>query len=315
MTIQTRRMFLAQLAALSAGSTLRFAAQTRARTTWVDRLGLQVYTVRDQLGKDFEGTLARIAEAGYKEVELFGSLGDRTPKELRTILDRAGLTAPSTHIGVTPGPDLEKQLEAYQVIGHRFTAVRAGGPPAGGAGRGGPGGRGRGPAEPNTADRWKRQAAALNEVGRAGQKFGIRALLHNHVVEFMPLEGAGGTGYDILLAETDAKLVAMELDIGWASVAGQDALAMFKKHPGRYPLWHVKDVTGLAALVASPMADRQGAVQFAPVGAGEINYKALFAAAQTAGLQHFFIEQDNAVNGDSVAAIRTSAVNLRKLIG
>jgi sugar phosphate isomerase/epimerase len=316
-----RRRFLGQVlggAAFAAGSLggIVTAAQTgRAGSAarWADRLGLQVYTVRDRLAKEFEATMAAIAEAGYKEVELFGSLGDRTPQQIRAILDRNGLTAPSTHITVSPGPDLEKQLEAWQIIGHRFTAVRVGsprpaGPPAG-APRTGPPPQ----APPATLETWRRQAAALNEVGRAGQKYGVRALVHNHIDEFIPMSG-GGTGYDILLGETDPALVALELDLGWARLAGQDPIAMFKKHPGRYPLWHVKDTTGLAAAIARPFPERRLGANFVPVGTGDIDYKALFAMAATAGLQHFFIEQDNAVDGDSVAAIRTSAQNLKRIL-
>jgi sugar phosphate isomerase/epimerase len=308
MTTPSRRQFLAQVASTYAGSVL-LSAQNGAKR-WADRLGLQVYTVRDQLTKDFEGTFAKIAEAGYKDVELFGSLGDRTPKEVRAMLDRHGLSAVSTHIAVGPGPDLDRQLEGYQVMGHRFTAVRTGPPPTPGGARGGPR-----PPEPNTPDRWKQQAAALNQIGQAGKKFGLRALLHNHVGEFAPMAG-GGTGYEILLKETDPNLVVMELDIGWSTVAGQNAIEMFKKQPGRFALWHVKDTKGLAATVARPIGERQqgASSQFVPVGSGDIDYKAIFAQAQTAGLQHFFVEQDNAVEGDSVAAIRTSAENLKRLL-
>jgi sugar phosphate isomerase/epimerase len=305
--IQTRRTFLAQMAGVCIAAGAAPVAQRGNRGRWLDRLGLQIYTVRDRLVKDFDATLNDIAAAGYKEVELFGSLGDRTAKDVRAALDRAGLAAVSTHLAIAPGPDLEKQLEAYQTIGHRFTAVGAGG---------GEGGRGGGaPPEPNTPERWKRQAEALNVVGGAGKKFGIRALVHNHVLEFAPLAGASTTGYEILLAQTDPTLVAMELDIGWASIAGQDVIAMFGEHPGRYPLWHVKDATGLKAAHATPFAERQRAAQFVPVGAGEIDYKAIFAAAAPAGLEHYFIEQDNAVDADSAAAIRTSAQNLKKLLG
>lgn len=89
---------------------------------------------------------------------------------------------------------------------------------------------------------------------------------------------------------------------------------MFKKHPGRYPLWHVKDTTGLAAAVARPFHERRLGAHFVPIGGGDIDYKALFAMAATAGLQHFFVEQDNAGEGDSLAAIRTSAQYLKTIL-
>lgn len=289
-----RRAFVKQLAGL--GGLLVTPNTQRAAAR---RLGLQVYTVRDRLAKDFEGTLAAVAAAGYAEVELFGTLGDRSPADVRAILDRVGLAAVSTHIAVTPGPglekQLEKQLEGYRVMGHRYTAVRAD------------------PAQPADADAWKRTADTLNAVGRAGQPFGIRALFHNHVVEFVPLRG-GGTGYDLLLRHTDPDLVVMELDIGWASIAGQDPIALFTRHPGRFALWHVKDTAGLAAITARPIGERLRAAQFVPVGAGDVDYRAVFAAADTAGLRHFFIEQDNAVNGDSLSAIATSAAHVRRIL-
>ena len=295
--MQTRRTFLGQTAGLCLVGAAVPWAQVARPVRWSDRLGLQVYTVRDRLTKDFEGTLKQVGAAGYKEVELYGSLGERSPKAVRAILDRAGLAAVSTHIAIEPGPDLEKQLEGYQIIGHRFTAVRT---DASGS---------------NPTDRWKRQADVLNAVGAAGKKYGIKALVHNHVMEFAPLDDTNGTGYDILLKQTNPALVAMELDIGWASIAGQDVIGLFKKHPGRYPLWHVKDATGVATAVAKPYAERQRGVQFVPVGSGDIDYKAIFAAAATAGLQHFFIEQDNAVDSDSLAAMRASAQGLKKLLG
>src|SRR5262245_13659319 len=144
MATPSRRQFLAQVASTYAGSVV-LSAQNGPSTSlgasgkrWADRLGLQVYTVRDQLTKDFEGTFAKIAEAGYKDVELFGSLGDRSPKDVRAMLDRHGLSAPSTHISVGVGPELDRQPEGYQIIGHRFTQVRTGPAPTPGAG-GGPG--------------------------------------------------------------------------------------------------------------------------------------------------------------------------------
>lgn len=282
----TRREFLGVMA----GAALLKIQGNGSPSIWTERLGLQVYTVRDRLDADFEGTLAALAAQGYKELELFGSLGERTPREVRAILDRLGLAAVSTHIAIGPGPDLERDLEAYQTIGHRYAAVRV--PPA-------PGGRGGG----NGRDRWLRQAEALNMVGEAGAPYGVRALMHNHTEEFDPLTGGAGTGYDVLLEETDADLVAMELDIGWANIAGQDVLGMFRANPGRFRLWHVKDVAGLGTRNA-----------FVPVGTGEIDYRAVFESAAQAGLEHYFIEQDNAPESDSIAAARTSAANLRNIL-
>jgi sugar phosphate isomerase/epimerase len=281
----TRREFFGVMA----GAAVWNSQRNGSLSIWTEKLGLQVYTVRDRLDADFEGTLTALSSQGYSELELFGSLGGRSPREIRAILDRLGLAAVSTHIAIGPGPDLESNLEAYQIIGHRYTAVRV--PPAPGGGGG------------NSRDGWLRQAETLNMVGQAGKPYGIRALVHNHTQEFEPLAGGDGTGYDVLLAETDPDLVAMELDIGWANIAGQDVLAMFRTNPGRYRLWHVKDVADLGTRNT-----------FVPVGTGEIDYRPVFEAAAQAGLEHYFIEQDNAPDSNSIAAARTSANNLRNML-
>jgi sugar phosphate isomerase/epimerase len=119
-----------------------------------------------------------------------------------------------------------------------------------------------------------------------------------------------------MLAELDPERVVLELDIGWATVAGQRALDLFAKHPGRFPLWHVKDMAGLGALSGmTNMTERQRAAQIVPVGRGEIDYRPIFAQAAKAGMQHYFVEQDTAPNGgDSIAAIRESMAALKRVL-
>ena len=136
-------------------------------------------------------------------------------------------------------------------------------------------------------------------------------------MEFAFLEGSTTRRpYDILLAETDPSVVAMQLDIGWASVAGQNILEMFRKNPGRFELWHVKDASGIKEMTAQmSQGERQRAAKLLPVGLGEVDYKPIFAAAQLAGLKHFCIEQDNAIEGDSLAAARTGFQNLKRILG
>jgi sugar phosphate isomerase/epimerase len=161
----------------------------------------------------------------------------------------------------------------------------------------------------------KRTAAALNDAGRITQKHGIKVIVHNHTVEFGPLADSSQRPYDVLLAETDPSLVAMELDIGWAKVAGADPFALFKQAPGRFEVWHVKDMTGLGALAGKSMSERQRAAQIVPIGQGEIDYKSIFAQAPAAGLKYFFVEQDSAPqSGDSLAAAATSYKALANLL-
>jgi sugar phosphate isomerase/epimerase len=165
-------------------------------------------------------------------------------------------------------------------------------------------------------DSVRRAIDQYNQIAAAAKPYGIRVLVHNHTVEFERLAD-GRTPYDIMLAELDPERVVLELDIGWATVAGQNALELFAKHPGRFPLWHVKDMAGLAALQGmTSMIERQRAAQIVPVGQGEIDYRAIFAQAATAGLQHFFVEQDTAPqSGDSIAAIRVSFEGVRRALG
>ena len=313
---QDRRAFLRGLAG-TGGSFLLMsgigALMGQSISNWKNQIGLELYTVRALPAKDFEGTIAKVAGIGYKEVEPVG-YGGLDPKQFRALLDRHGLSAPSTHAGVTSGSDLEKQLEGQQVMGHKYTEVHAAQPGAPRA----PASK-RGPALPKreTEEAVKRAAAQLNHDGKLTQKFGMKILVHNHTQEFERLEGSGTQRpYDILLAETDPALVAMQLDIGWASVAGQNIVEMFEKNPGRFELWHVKDASGLKHMDAAltPNQRRQSS-KLVPVGQGDVDYKAIFAKAELAGLKHFCIEQDNAAeSGDSVAAARTSYDNLKRIL-
>lgn len=301
-----RAAALAAGAAVTAGagacSSAGAASPPQSLAAWAARPGIQIYTVRDRLEADYEGTLASLARLGYRNLELFGSLGTRTPQELRAMLDRHGLSAPSTHINVRPDADVRRTLEGYAVIGHRYTSV------AGATGGGG---------ASATVESIRRQADLLNQVGRAGREFGIKAILHNHVNEFVPFtENPSLRPYDVYLSETDPEIVAMELDIGWASVAGASAIEMFRRNPGRYELWHVKDMDELATLTALAQTERQRSARIVPVGEGDVAYRPIFEAAATAGLRYYFIEQDNAAswNGGSLVAAELGLRNLRRIL-
>jgi len=291
-----RRTFLQGLAAGAAA-----AADLMAQVDpgWKGKIGLELYTVRDLLPADYEGVLAKVAAIGYKEVEPADPYNNMQPKQYRALLDKYGLTMPSTHSGATAGPELEKQLEGFQIMGLKYTEIRGGG---------GAGGR--------TVDAVSKTAAQLNEHGKIAKKFGMKMLVHNHAGEFELLTGSTKTQYDVLLAETDPELVAMQLDIGWATVAGQNVLEMFAKSPGRFELWHVKDAIDTKKLDPKMTpTQRQRAAHLCPVGLGDVDYKPIFAAAKQAGLKHFVIEQDNAAAwGDSVAAAKMSYQNLLKIL-
>lgn len=263
------------------------------------------------------------------------------------MLDRHGLSAPSTHsAGATEGPDMEKQLEGLQIMGIKYAGISApagaGGPGGRGAGRGaggrGPGGGAPPPTTPNggiddrrqyrlgmgpgsgpltmgsvqTVDAVKRSAAEANRHGQMAKSFGIKMLHHNHTMEFQPCEGSDLTPEDIFITETDPEFVAIQLDIGWAAVAGQNIVGLFHKYPGRFELWHVKDATGMTHM--TPDMDQNArmlAATVVPVGEGEVDYKTIFSYAGLAGMKHFAVEQDSAAAwGDSIAAARVSYQNL-----
>ncbi|MGC1417518.1 MAG: sugar phosphate isomerase/epimerase [Candidatus Acidiferrum sp.] len=265
------------------------AALYAARPSWaaettheIKRVGLQLYTVRSEMPKDFAGTIAKVAQTGYKEVEFAGYF-DHTPKEVREIVDKNGLTAPSTHLGYDLIENkLPEMIEVAHVIGHKYIVC---------------------PwidEKQRTADGWKRAVELFNKAGETTEKAGIQFCYHNHSFEFSPVEGLGGKGaYDYLLAETNPKYVKMEMDLCWISVAGKDPVEYFKKHPGRFPLVHVKDYVNDPNATSS-YAGATGSVVFkgrlADVGKGQIDWKRIFEHSQTAGIKHYFVENDDAKN-------------------
>ena len=332
----TRRNFLKAMAAVpavaAAGAPALALAQPLPTAKWASRIGMELYTVRDLMETDFEGALAKLAALGYKEVEPANGYNGMSPKAFRAMLDRHGLTAPSTHSGPTIGAGLEAELAGFQVMGIRYTSIPT--PPRvivpgrkPGSGMLGAyfGGHNSftqaeafGPRQPPiTLAEAQRRAAELNMYGRIGRKFGVKMLVHNHTGEFMPLTDAKDrTEYDVYLKETDPELVTMQLDLGWATIAGQDIPAMFRANPGRYELWHIKDMFGIRNLnKALPPLERTDAVTFEPYGVGQIDYKPFFDLADLAGLKHFCLEQDNAATwGDSLSAARISIRNLRAML-
>jgi len=263
------------------------AALYAARPSWaaesaheIKRVGLQLYTVRSEMPKDFEGTIAKVAETGYKEVEFAGYF-KHSPKDVRAIVDKHGLTAPSTHIGYDLIENkLPETLEDAHVIGCKYIVC---------------------PwidEKQRTADGWKRAAELFNKAGEACEKAGIQFCYHNHSFEFSPVEGLGGKlAYDYLLTETNPKFVKMEMDLCWISVAGKDPVSYFDKHPGRFPLVHVKDYVNDPNATSS-YAGATGSVVFkgrlADVGKGTIDFKRIFSHSEKGGIKHYFVENDDA---------------------
>lgn len=277
-----RRDFIHVMGAAAVGAVFPPLAARRyplAPLHKIANVGLQLYTVRDEMEKDVGGTIARVAADGYKEVEFAGYF-KKTPAEIRAMLDHNGLTSPSAHISAA-GPDAwHEALDAAHVIGHQYVVV----PWI--------------PVEQRTGlDGFKKIAAHFNQLAEQAKAAGLQFAYHNHDFEFVPTEGK--LPYDVLLAETDPKLVQMEMDLYWITKGGQDPLAYFARWPGRFPMVHVKDSMGPPD---NKMAD---------VGAGTIDWKRIFGKEQQAGIKHFFVEYDNPP--DAFASIKASCDYLKRL--
>jgi sugar phosphate isomerase/epimerase len=288
-----RRSFLFQLAAMTAGGSLlascaragvSAAGAATSSATSPNMIGLQLYTVRDQLQADFDGTLAKIALIGYKNME-FAGYYDRTPEQVRATLDRLQLVSTSSHIGAPlMRQDAAGQIKAAKTIGQDYITL-----PSYNFGKDLAG--------------WRKGVAEFNQWGAMCRDAGLTLAYHNHNFEFAPLEGT--TGYEILQNEVDPKLVDFELDLYWANFASQDPLALFAKHPGRFAMWHVKDMV--------VTDDKKG---MSPVGKGTIDFKSYFAHTKQSGLKHFFVEHDSAAQypGGSLASVQASYQYLHQLL-
>ena len=245
----------------------------------LEKIGLQLYTVRKAMQTDVEGTLTRVAATGYKEVEFAGYFG-KSPTDTKAMLDRLGLSAPAVHVGSLAPEQWRASLDAANTIGHRYVVV----PWI--------------PAEERaTLDGWKRVAERYNRAAADARAAGLQFAYHNHDFEFAPVEGR--IPYDVLLENTDPHLVQLEIDLYWITKGGQDPLAYFQRWPGRVPLVHVKDSAGPPD---NKMMD---------VGAGTIDWKRIFARREQAGIRHYFVEHDEPT--DLFASIKASYDYLKRL--
>lgn len=257
--MMNRRTFLQTSAGAVLSGMLPKTIIAGAAENSIQKIGVQLYTVRSLLEKDFVGTLEKVAQAGYKEVE-FAGYYDRKPKDIKKLLGRLGMKAPSTHQGFAVFEQkMDWLIETAKIMGHEYVVCPW-----------------LSSEQRSSIESYKKLAAAFNKFGAACQKAGMQFAYHNHDFEFAALDGQ--IPYDILLAETDPKLVQMEIDLYWIAKAGYDPLTYFEKYPGRFTLCHVKD-----------MATGQKMVE---VGAGQIDFAKIFAQSPQAGLKHYFVEHD-----------------------
>ena len=289
-----RRTFLATTAAATAASMLKGPLGWAAADHRIQNLGVQLYTVRDQLKQDFDGTLSKIAAIGYKEVEFAGYF-DHSPKEVRTSIDNHGLTSPSCHVqyDVLGEDKWPAQIESAKIIGQSYIVC---------------------PWIPEDLrkqpDIWKRAAETFNRAGEASKKAGVQFAYHNHWFEFLPVDGK--LPYDQLLKDCDPNLVKMELDLCWITVAGGDPVKYFNRYPGRFPLVHVKDIKKMPKISEAGSQSFGDSLQdMTSVGNGLIDWKRIFAQSDKAGIKYYIVEHDKPV--DPFDSITKSYEYLNKL--
>jgi sugar phosphate isomerase/epimerase len=256
-------------------------------------IGLQLYTVRNEMSKDAKGTLKKIADIGYTFIENAGYSNGKfysmTKEEFKTIIDDLNLKMVSGHIGLgneTGEKGLINRFEevckdanyvGQKYIGTGWLALD----------------------KRKTIDDYKKLAEYLNIGGNIAKEYGLKIFHHNHDFEFVKINGE--VPYEVLLNETDENLVTFELDHYWTKKAGVDSLKLMKDYPGRFSLWHIKDM------------DNTEKQAFTEVGTGIIDYSTIFKQKSLSKMDYFFIEQDSCLNHPPVKSIEISFNNLKKL--
>jgi len=295
--LQSRRNFLKVSATSALGAMVlsEYAFKAAAVDPKTFGIGLQLYTIRDAMAKDVPGSLKRVSDIGFKYVELAsysnGKFYGYEPAEFKKLVNDLGLEAISSHtqveaLGITLD-NAKKMAEDHAKLGVKYCI------------------------QPwvveearKTIASFQKMAADWNKVGGIMKQHGIQFGYHNHNFEFARVEGKIPY-YDVFMKELDKDLVTMELDLFWATKAGQHPVEMFKKYPGRFQLFHMKDMYTKEAPFYIPSTK-----DFAPVGAGVINFKEILAAKKIAGLKYMFVEQDWTKDGKPFDSIQTSITNL-----
>jgi sugar phosphate isomerase/epimerase len=279
----TRRRLL-QAAGASVVLRLSYAAAAVERGGVDLKLGVQLWTVKDDLQRDYAGTLHRLSQFGVQRVELY-ELGGRPAAEVRDAIRGAGLECLSAHVRLWElEPDVGAQIERAHAIGIRTLVVPVPWLPPDSLRRALQGDMLRVLSEEMTDENWRRTAELLNRYGAELSKAGLQLAYHNHNIDFRRI--GDRTAYEALVAATDPTLVKLELDCGWVASAGLDPVTYLQRWPQRYMALHVKDVK--AGYVPN------FAMQTVPieVGSGIMNWPAILDAAYRGGVREFYIEQE-----------------------
>ncbi|WP_413670588.1 sugar phosphate isomerase/epimerase family protein [Mucilaginibacter sp. Mucisp86] len=289
----TRRSFLKTSALLSAG----LLAAPNLFAYDKKYIGLQLYTVRDAMAADPVAALAKVAKAGFTSVEGATYTGTELfygmrPGDFANVLKQNGLIMPSAHYRLgeelvngehqkgTIMNDWKKAVDDAAEAGVQYMVCAY-----------------LSQSERGDLDHYKNVANMLDIAGETCKGAGIQLCYHNHDFEF--IQENGKYPYEILLENTDKDMVKMEMDLYWVTKANQDPIALIDKHPGRFPLWHVKDM------------DKTPEKKFTEVGNGTIDFKKIFTQAKKSGLKYFFVEQD-VCPGDPFDSISQSISYIKK---
>lgn len=250
-------------------------------------MGLQLYTLRDTIGKDPKGVLDKVASYGYKELETFGydsgKIFGLDFSEFCQYAKGLGMKVVSGHYGLDKikGDTWKRAVDDAVKNGQKFMVVPY-----------------IDESQRKSIDDYKRICADLNAAGEVCNKSGIRFGYHNHAFEFDTVDGQ--IPFDLMLQELDPKNVGMEMDIFWVVNAGRDPIKYFTDHPGRFEQWHVKDM------------DKADKNKNADIGTGSIDYKPIFAKAKLSGMKHWYVEQET-YPGEPIKSVEESAKFLKKM--
>jgi len=290
--MSSRRSFIKSSSLLTAGAFFDPSVFKPAK----QYIGLQLYTVRDAMQTDPAGTLAKVAALGYNSVEGATYTGSEkfygmNAADFLKLLKQNGLIMPSSHYRLgeektnnelvkgTILHDWDKAVDDAAAAGIKYMVCAY-----------------LSDSERGGLDHYKYVAGELNKAGQRCKKSGIQLCYHNHAFEFDSQDGK--LPYDILLNETDKNLVKMEMDMYWVSKAGKDPVELINQHPGRFPLFHIKDM------------DKTPEKNFTEVGNGTIDFKRILAHANKAGMKYFFVEQDK-TPGDPFDSIAKSITYIK----
>lgn len=304
-----RRKFIQQTAALASGAMLfsdKVMAAFFEEAKKQRKLGLQLFTFFNVIDADVKGTLQKIAGVGYKEIEsAFSRLGGyygMKPKEFNSMLKDMGMSWKSHHVigapfKLPPGSKLPTGADGKPITIPPMRNLKDNMQElVDEAAEGGVKYLVCANTPITTLEEVKASAEVLSKTGEACKKAGVQFAFHNHDAEFRAVEGV--IPYDLFL-QTDASEVKMELDLAWAVKGGKDPVELFKLHPGRFPLWHIKDLDAKHETVL-------------PVGDGTIDFKRIFDNAKLSGVKHWFVEHD--MPKDALASITSSYSHINKLL-